>query len=137
MTLSELQLLTSSAKPEALDEFDGLLAKAWSANSHVPEAIRIQVGIAVGEIGANIIRYAAVTGPVNIRMHVRPMASEVQVEFVDDGIPAQIDLDNVSLPEDMAETGRGLALAQAALAQLSYRRDYTENHWILVSKHFG
>lgn len=93
----------------------------------------MQVGIAVGEIGANIIKYGA---PARVRMEVKALPHEVWVEFEDDGIPVDIDLTDISLPDDMAETGRGLALAQAALARLSYRRD-TANHWILVSKSFG
>lgn len=133
MTLSDSLVLTTSAKPGALEEFEGLLAKTWSESSHVPEAIRIQVGIAVGEIGANIIRHG---GCLNIRMEVKALPHEVRVDFEDDGMPAPVDLNNISMPEDMAETGRGLALAQAALAELSYRRD-TVNRWTLVSKRFG
>lgn len=133
MNPSEPQSLTTSATPEALEEFDGLLAKTWLVNNHVPEAIRMQVSIAVGEIGANIIKYGA---PARVRMEVKALPTEVWVEFEDDGIPVDIDLTDISLPDDMAETGRGLALAQAALARLSYRRD-TANHWILVSKSFG
>jgi serine/threonine-protein kinase RsbW len=133
MNSPEPQVLTTSATPAALEVFDGLLAKAWSENSHVPAAIRMQVGIAVSEIGANIIRYGQAA---QVRMEVKPLANEVWVEFEDDGIPVDIDLTSISLPEDMAETGRGLALAQAALARLSYRRD-TANHWTLVSKSFG
>ena len=133
MNPSEPQALTTSATPEALERFDGLLAKTWLENSHVPEAIRMQVGIAVAEIGANIIKHSA---PAQVRMEVKALASEVWVEFEDDGMPVDIDLSNISLPVDMAETGRGLALAQAALARLSYRRD-AANHWTLVSKSFG
>ncbi|MCW1960262.1 MAG: ATP-binding protein [Mycobacterium sp.] len=133
MITPEHHVLSTSASPEALEEFDGLLAKTWSSSGHVPEMTRIQVGIAVGEIGANIIRYS---GSATIRMEVKALPNEVWVEFEDNGIPAQVDLDSVTLPEDMAEAGRGLALARAALAKLSYRRD-TVNHWTLVSKRFG
>lgn len=133
MNPSELQVLNTSATPEALEEFDRLLAKTWSENSHVPQVIQMQVGIAVGEIGANIIKHSA---PARVRMEVKALPREVWVEFEDDGIPVDIDLSDIRLPEDMAETGRGLALAQAALARLSYRRD-TVNRWTLVSKSFG
>lgn len=130
---SESHVLTTSATPHALEEFELLLAKVWSAVTHIPELIRMQVGIAVGEIGANIIKHG---GSVNVRMEVKALPNEVWVEFQDDGIPVEVDLNNISMPEDLAETGRGLALAQAALAQLSYRRN-TVNHWTLVSKRFG
>lgn len=136
MTPSEFTVLTTSATPAALEEFDELLAETWSRNSHVPEGIRVQMGIAVAEIAANIIEHASKAGPVSISMEVRALADEVRVEFVDDGSPFDSDLSMVSLPDDMAERGRGLALAKAVLSKLSYRRD-TANHWTLVSKSFS
>ena len=43
----------------------------------------------------------------------------------------------VAMPDVMAENGRGLPLARAALADLSYRRDESGNHWTLVSRSFA
>lgn len=40
------------------------------------------------------------------------------------------------MPDPTAENGRGLALAQAALEQLSYHRDNAINCWILLSRRF-
>ena len=57
------------------------------------------------------------------------------VEFTDNGGPLRVDLNAVSLPDDMAERGRGLPLAKAVLDRLIYQRDVM-NHWTLVSKHF-
>jgi anti-sigma regulatory factor (Ser/Thr protein kinase) len=42
----------------------------------------------------------------------------------------------LEMPDPMAERGRGLALAQAVLEELNYRRTHL-NHWTLVSKPFG
>jgi serine/threonine-protein kinase RsbW len=96
----------------------------------------MHMGIAAGEIGANIVEHAAAWRAVRIWMDVRVLPSQVHVEFTDDGDPVQIDLGAVTMPEDTAERGRGLALAQAVLEQLAYRRSEL-NHWILVSKHFS
>jgi serine/threonine-protein kinase RsbW len=48
-----------------------------------------------------------------------------------------VDLAAAIMPDDMAERGRGLALAQAALRLLSYFRDEVGNHWRLVSNVFS
>jgi serine/threonine-protein kinase RsbW len=40
------------------------------------------------------------------------------------------------MPDEVAERGRGLAMAQAALRLLAYFRDELGNHWRLVSKAF-
>lgn len=136
MGLNEPRALTTSAEPQALEQVETLLAQTWAENGHVPENIRMQVGIAVGEIAANIIEHSAAGRAVQLRIAVVVLPAEVHVEFVDDGLPYRADLNDASLPDEMAERGRGLALARAVLARLEYWRD-TANHWTLVSKPFG
>lgn len=128
-----LHTVTGSA---TLDEIGRMLQQLWSQHSHVPEAVRTQVAIAVGEIGANIVEHAAQDRPVRLRMEVLVSPEEVRVAFLDDGPPADVDLAKATMPDNMAERGRGLALAHAVLDRLFYHRN-TFNHWILVSKRFS
>jgi serine/threonine-protein kinase RsbW len=96
----------------------------------------MHMGIAAGEIGANIVEHASGGRAIRIWMDIEVSPSQVHVSFTDEGDPAQIDLDAVSMPDEAAERGRGLALAQAVLERLAYSR--TElNHWLLVSKRFS
>jgi len=120
---------------DALGEIEQLLVSAWSAHPHIPELIRTQIAIATGEIGANILEHATAGHLLRVAMEVRVLANEVWVEFTDNGGPLHVDLDAVSLPDDMAERGRGLPLAKAVLDRLIYERDAL-NHWTLVSKRF-
>ena len=120
---------------DALEEIEQLLASAWSAHPHIPELIRTQIAIATGEIGANILEHATAGHLLRVAMEVRVLANEVWVEFTDNGGPLHVDLNAVSLPDDMAERGRGLPLAKAVLDRLIYERDAL-NHWTLVSKRF-
>lgn len=136
MSLPEPYLLETTAGPGALDEIQALLERAWASNAHVPSRVRMEVGIAVAEIAANIVEHAAQGRPIRIGTRLRVEPGVVRVDFADEGIPAQIDLASVRLPDDMAERGRGLALAKTALATLEYRRD-DRNHWTLISKSFS
>lgn len=136
MNQPEVRQLETRAGPDALVEFEQVLSEAWSVHPHVPDPVRTQVGIATGEIGANIIEHAAQGRPVRIVMRVTVQPTEVWVEFTDDGYPLHVDLSAVHLPDEMAERGRGLALAKAVLARLAYERN-ASNHWTLVSKPFG
>ena len=135
MSQSDPLVLETTTGPATLEEIDAVLGQAWSDHSHVPGLVRMEVGIAAGEIGANIVEHAAQGRAVWIRMEVGVSPHEVRIEFSDAGIPAAIDLAAVHLPDEMAERGRGLALAQSALAELCYRRT-TVNHWSLISKRF-
>jgi serine/threonine-protein kinase RsbW len=120
--------------PAALEQIHAALEAFWRKHEQVPQHIRNEISIATGEIAANILEHArAVT--VWMELHARPDA--IEIEFTDGGDPIDIDLDAASMPDAMAESGRGLALAQAALRLLSYFRDEVGNHGRLVSNAFS
>ena len=136
MSLPEPYLLETIAGPGTLDEIQALVERAWASNAHVPSRVRMEVGIAIAEIAANIVEHSAQGRPIRMRMELRVEPGDVRVEFTDEGVPAHVDLGSVRLPDDMAERGRGLALATTALSTLEYRRDRL-NHWTLISKPFA
>jgi len=136
MSRPENRVLETAAGPGALADIATALERIWAANTFVPPIERMHMELAAGEIGANIIEHSARGRPVTMTMDVIVLPGQVQVEFTDDGDPVQVDIDSVCLPDDMAERGRGLALARSVLARLAYHRSEV-NHWILVSKPFG
>lgn len=135
MNRSEHSTFETVSGPDTLAAIARFLDEVWSTHDQVPDPVRMQVSIAAGEIGANIIEHGGQARPVNIRMEIRVLADHVRVEFADDGLPAEIDLTAVEMPDEMAERGRGLALAQSVLEKLTYRRNAV-NHWTLLSKRF-
>ncbi|MFN8070818.1 MAG: ATP-binding protein [Mycobacterium sp.] len=123
-----------TAGPGALCQLQSALDASWSLHDEVPSRVRMEVGIAASEIATNILEYSSVD---SLRMELWVHPNEVHVEFIDSGDPVAIDLNSVRMPDEMAERGRGLALAQAVLRLLSYSRDELGNHWKLVSKAFS
>lgn len=136
MNQPDPRVLDTSVGPRTLDEIADALEQTWSDHLHVPGAVRMQMGIAAGEIGANIIEHAHSLRAVRLCMDVHVMPTEVRIEFLDDGQPCDVDVTAMQMPDEMAERGRGIALAKAVLALLEYRRGEV-NHWTLVSKPFG
>ena len=134
----ESRVLDAPVGPGTLSEIDAALQRTWLAYPHVPQSIRMHMGIATAEIGANIVEHCAVVRPVNMTMDIAVLSDRVRVEFVDDGgpLPVPFDLQSVQMPDEMAERGRGLALARAVLDELIYHRTHL-NHWTLVSKGFA
>ena len=94
----------------------------------------MHMGIAAGEIGANIVEHAARLRPVRLWMDVHVLPSQVHGDDRRRRSGAYR-LDAVSMPDDTAERGRGLAVALAVLGRLIYRRS-DRNHWILESGTF-
>jgi serine/threonine-protein kinase RsbW len=126
-------VLETTTGPETLDDIQRVLDEVWS-EVEVPEIVRIHMDLAASEIGANIIEHSGGGQPVRLRMEVSMLPDAVRATFIDDGKPARIDLAGVDLPGDLAERGRGLAMAHRVLDELSYRRDELGNHWTLVRK---
>lgn len=126
--------LDTTTGATTLDEVQNVLDQMWSAHPEVPDMVRIHVDLAVAEIAANIMEHSAQGRAVRLRMTAGLADDQVRIEFTDNGRPTEVDLDAVDLPELMAESGRGLALAQRVLDELSYRRDSTGNHWVLVRR---
>ncbi|KUI16265.1 anti-sigma regulatory factor [Mycobacterium sp. GA-1285] len=119
--------------PETLATLQDTLDQIWSTRD-VPDRTRMSMDLAVGEIGANIIEHAGGGEAVRLRMEVTVSPTEVTTTLIDDGRPSPVDLSQVELPDDLAESGRGLAITLRVLDELSYRREQTSNRWTLVSR---
>ena len=129
-TIRVLEIITG---PETLEDIHDLLDDLWSAHD-ISELARIHTDLATGEIGANIIEHAGGGNPVQLRMKVQLLPDGIHITFTDDGLPAQVDLSQTAMPDEMAERGRGLSIASRVLDDLSYRRDSRGNHWTLFRR---
>ena len=123
--------LTTVTDADTLTRVHALIEEMMSAG-RVEDADRFPFEIAVAEIVANIIEHAALGQAVSMSLQLRALPERLEAEFTDEGRPARVDLEAVELPDALAERGRGLAIAMAALDELSYRRRGGVNRWILV-----
>ncbi len=119
--------------PDTLEEIQRTLDLAWSEDD-VHETTRMCIELAVSEIATNIIAYSGDGQPVRLRMVVNVRPENVTVTFTDDGHPAPVDLDRITMADEASESGRGLALAHRVLDELSYWRDQQGNHWTLIRR---
>ncbi|WP_370249322.1 ATP-binding protein [Nocardioides sp.] len=125
--------VTAPAEPAVVDTVQDGLVALWREGAVDPHvALRLELGLV--EIVANIVEHAydpAETGrEITVVVEVAP--GRVTASAWDNGRPTGIDLSTVALPEDDAESGRGLAMALAALDELRYERDGERNRWSLV-----
>lgn len=127
-------VLEAFTGPNTLDQIQGTLDLLWEQHPQVSPTARIHMELAACEIGANILKHARGGEPVRMRMEADVRDGAVRVDFTDDGHPAPVELDTVAMPTEMAEQGRGLALAVAVLDQLSFQRDARSNRWSLVRR---
>lgn len=122
------------------------MLRFWEKVDHLgidrPDATwRAQFMTAVGEIAANILRYAYPdqTSVGMFSLCVRLFADRVEARFADRGVPYLGDPEPTIVNEAdilaVPEGGFGLMIAQAVLDRLRYRRTSTGiNCWRLVKR---
>jgi anti-sigma regulatory factor (Ser/Thr protein kinase) len=132
MTVDGGLRLTASTEPESLEKVQALLERLWLQHDDVVLPDRIRFETAVTEIAGNIIRHATDGEPIDFELAVVAQPGSLQAEFRDEGKRVDVELDGAQLPSPLAESGRGLALALAAVHELSCRREGSTNHWRIV-----
>lgn len=113
-----------------LDDVHRALASLWQ---RVPAADedRMCFELAVAEVAGNVVQHGASdAGEVEVRLDLEATDDDLIAVFRDSADPPIIDLSKVAMPDADAEAGRGLALALAALDELTHLTD-DGNTWRL------
>jgi serine/threonine-protein kinase RsbW len=124
--------LRGPAAPALLGDVHGLLAGLWAAHPEVGDLDQLLFATALAEVAANVVAHAGGAAEVHLRLSVTDGALRADLE--DDGAPAPEHVLEPRPADDLAETGRGIAIAQAALDELAYRREGDRNRWTLVRR---
>lgn len=123
------------AVPESLDTVQDRFAVWWDGLGIDDDAHRFALETAVAEIAANIVEHTKrADRQAGRRYSVQLDANDEAFTAVlhDNGLPVDIDLSAVTMADVEAESGRGLALAIAALDRLEHRHEGGHNVWTLV-----
>lgn len=90
---------------------------------------------ALAEIGANVLTHGRRDGPAEAPVeYVLKLHGHLAIAtFVDRGPPVHNHLTR-AMPEQLSETGRGLAIARQVLDELGYEREGEINTWRLVKR---
>lgn len=123
---------------EALELVHDLVARLCdSAPTEMLDRVRFET--AVIEIANNILEHSRRNDPPSdeprsFDIVLRGRTDELTAEFRDDGKPAVIDFAAISMPDEDAEAGRGLALALATVDEVTYEHREGLNIWRIVCR---
>ena len=118
------------AGPDCLEMVHAMLSELWAGAPDVDEADRTMFEIAVVEIAGNVVEHTR-PRPVGCDLVLSAHADALEATFHDDGVDADVDLSDTGLPDPLAETGRGLPMARAAVDVLEHTRVDGANRWYL------
>ncbi|WIB78259.1 ATP-binding protein [Curtobacterium sp. MCPF17_002] len=123
------------ATVESLDVVQDRFAVWWDALGIDDVRLRFGLETALAEIAANIVEHTRRTDREAGRGYTVVLdatADELVAVLTDNGRPADVDLRAVTMADVDEESGRGLALAIAALDRLEHRHEDGHNIWTLA-----
>lgn len=128
--------LRCTATMACFDEVHDALSGLWSDAPEVDDADRMMFETALVEIVGNLVEHARTPEgePVTIDGHVAVHPDRVEACLTEDGVAPALDLSAPTpVVDDLAEGGRGLALAKA-VAEVSHARQGSANVWIVTRR---
>lgn len=125
---------TMPATAEAVEVAHEQLAALWADDGTVAAPDKMRFELAVIEILGNIVEHAFLADERHpsarqLALELHLSTDGLEAVLCDNGVPAAIDLSAAAMPDAEAESGRGLALALAAVESVDYERDGGRNVW--------
>lgn len=133
MTGERAYALHGFAVPAELERLHDLLERVGHEHPEVEPLDLTLFETAVIEVAGNVVEHGRPPGEVRWSFSLEIADDCLVAVLSDSGQEFQGDLE-VALPDDLAESGRGLPLARAALDEFSYRREGGSNHWRMVRR---
>ncbi|MET1086593.1 MAG: ATP-binding protein [Arthrobacter sp.] len=122
------------AQPEAIEAVHWHLDSLWEDASFVPEIDRMTFATAVVEAACNVVQHAVPDSaePVDLGVDICVRETSLRAKISAFGA-ADPDLaaTDPTMPDEEAESGRGLALIRALVTTVTFRRTDGTNTWVL------
>ncbi|BCW08048.1 MULTISPECIES: ATP-binding protein [Micrococcaceae] len=120
---------------DAIEAIHTELDALWDDASFVPEMDRMTFTTAVIESAANIVQHAQPVGEkpveIDVDITVQPTRLVARVSAHNAREPFAEDM-QADLPDEEAESGRGLALIEMLVTTVTFERQDGTNTWILT-----
>lgn len=134
---SERRTIDLPVEIGSVDAVQDFFDSWWTALGDDSMQVRFGLETAIVEIATNIVEHSRTRGEeAGRRFTLELDADDAQVTavFSDNGMPADVDLSAVTMAGLDDESGRGLALAIAALDSLEHRHEGGHNIWTLMCR---
>ena len=123
--------VSGRATDAGLTELHDLLDEVRSEHPELAASELAMLETAVIEVAGNVVEHGTPPGGLSYEFDLQVGADGLRGRLTDDGdqVPLPPGDDD---PDEMAESGRGLLLAQAVLTELRYERQGDRNVWYLT-----
>jgi serine/threonine-protein kinase RsbW len=124
-----LRTVEMTSPPDDVDTVHDLLSTVWQARDDISLLDRIAFETAVVELVGNVMRHAHEGDGVRCQLDVVVQETTLEATLTDSGEPGNITIRGRALPDEMAESGRGIPLITALVDVVDYSREEGVNRW--------
>ncbi|MCS5733830.1 ATP-binding protein [Herbiconiux daphne] len=128
----ERKSLVFSSPPDDVDAVHEFLETVWAQNPGVSEFERMAFETALIELASNVIQHAAGVTGVTCVLSVTADENGLAATLADTADEGGIVLLDREMPDELSESGRGIALIQALVDELNYERVDERNVWTIT-----
>lgn len=125
---------TLESPPDNVDLVHELLSSVWEKAPNTSNRDRFSFETALVELASNVIKHADAGDGVTYTITIKIHDDAIEAEIVDSGQQMHVELDEHSLPDDLAESGRGIPIIMALVDHISYDRNENLNTWNIKRK---
>lgn len=122
-----------SAPPSDVDTVHDFLQGVWGDGVEIDETDRMAFETALIELASNVIQHADSEG-VTCALSVVIDEGQLRAQLSDTADAGGVRLAGVEMPDDLAESGRGIAFIQLLVDDLTYERVDGRNVWSIAKE---
>ena len=124
--------LRMSSPPDDVDTVHDLLETVWTDDPNIGMEDRLSFETALIELASNVMRHADPGSGVLCTLTIETFPDRIEATLSDTGEPGDVQLADRSMPDALAESGRGIPLIQALVDELRYDRTDGLNRWYIT-----
>jgi serine/threonine-protein kinase RsbW len=126
--------LVLHSPPDDLDTVQDYIQRVWSTAPGVDEMDKLKFETALVELAANIISHANGGHGVEGNLSITIDDERIRGLITDSSGASEVELGRRAMPDEMAESGRGIAFIQRLVDVLHYERRDGENLWLIEKR---
>ncbi|HET9501217.1 MAG TPA: ATP-binding protein [Marmoricola sp.] len=122
------------AVPEGIEVLHDLLERVAAEHPGLPTADVMMFETAVMELAGNVVEHGRPSGEVRWHFELAVLSDALEARLSDSGEEYAAQWSD-TMPDELAESGRGLPLASAVLDELHFARTSEVNVWTMVRRY--
>ena len=123
--------LALSTPPDDIDTVQDFVQRVLEPHTDIVGIDRISFETALVELASNVIQHAAAGTGITCVLSIHADDHELSARISDSGAAGAVILSAPSFPDDLAESGRGLALIEMLVDSVHFERVAGRNVWTI------